>query len=226
MDKEIWERQRQERAEEDRARERQDREEREQRAAARELEEEAARKEERKKHKSKYATTKRRTASTMDENAVVQTIDKDGNSAWVPAVASRGAKAALDDRDLTWEQLLIAMPRFLDAIQAAQWTEQRQSMTTDLFTRLQAHPFRASRDPLDRVALLRYLSEQRRLWHQAIEAGSAAWDIGILNEHLIRSASDDVNKEQRDRDEAERARREAERTRIVSGVMNMLRGAY
>ncbi|KAG6879151.1 hypothetical protein C0992_004825 [Termitomyces sp. T32_za158] len=157
-----------------------------------------------------------RSSSTVDENAIVQTVDKDRNATWVSAAASRSSKSVIDDRDLSWEQLLIATPRFLDAIQAAQWTEQRQEMMTDLFTRLQAHPLRASKDPLDRVALLRYLSEQRRLWHQAIDAGTGAWDIGILNEHLLRGATDAVQKERRDREEVERNRADADRARRVS----------
>ncbi|KAG6874877.1 hypothetical protein C0992_006119 [Termitomyces sp. T32_za158] len=147
-----------------------------------------------------------RSASSADENALVQSVDKEGTAIWTAAAASKGAKAALDDRDLTWDQLSIAIPRFLDAIQAAGWPEQRLEIMTNLFTRLQAHPFRASRDPLDRMALLRYLSEQRRLWHQAVEAGTGAWNIGILNENLVRMAADSVRKERNDREDAERAR--------------------
>ncbi|KAG6886935.1 hypothetical protein C0992_001572 [Termitomyces sp. T32_za158] len=256
LDREVWNRQRQEREEEQALMQRRAAEEQQQRAEAREMEEEAIRREERRKHKNKYTPLTRvpppsnppeilpsyatarlqkgqfvemwyftnegmdyalKTSTTTDENAMVQTIDRDGNAMWVPAAASRGSKSATDDRDLTWEQLLVAIPRFLDAIQAAQWTEERQAMMTDLFAKLQAHPFRASKDPLDRVALLRYLAEQRRLWHQAIDAGTGAWDIGILNEHLMRNATDAVRRERRDREDAERARADAERIKLVSG---------
>ncbi|KAG6877592.1 hypothetical protein C0992_009638, partial [Termitomyces sp. T32_za158] len=147
-----------------------------------------------------------KSASAIDDNALVQSVDRDGKAMWTTAAASKGSKSAMDDRDLTWEQLSIATPRFLDAIHAAGWTEQRQVIMADLFTRLQAHPYRASRDPLDRKALLKYLSEQRKLWHQAIEAGTGAWNVGILNENLLRMAADSVCRERSDREDTERAR--------------------
>ncbi|KAG6877231.1 hypothetical protein C0992_010544 [Termitomyces sp. T32_za158] len=147
-----------------------------------------------------------KSASAIDDDALVQSVDRDGNAVWTTAATSKGSRSALDDRDLTWEQLSIAIPRFLDAIHAAGWTEQRQAMMAELFTRLQAHPYRASRDHLDRKALLKYLSEQRRLWHQAIEAGTGAWNIGVLNENLLRMAADSVRREHSDRNDAERAR--------------------
>ncbi|KAG6875883.1 hypothetical protein C0992_001927 [Termitomyces sp. T32_za158] len=147
-----------------------------------------------------------KSASSVDENALVQAIDKEGNAVWTTAAASKGSKTALDDRDLTWDQLSIAIPRFLDAIHAAGWTDQRQAIMADLFTRLQAHPYRASRDPLDRLALLRYLLEQQRLWHQAVEARTGAWNIGVLNKNLLRRAADSVRRERNDREDAERAR--------------------
>lgn len=147
-----------------------------------------------------------KTSSTVDENALIQAVDKDGGAVWTTAAASRGSKAALDDRDLSWDQFSIAIPRFLDAIHAAGWTEQRQAMMASLFTGLQTHPYRASRDPLDRAILLRYLSEQRRLWHQALDAGTGAWNIGILSDPLVAMAADAVRKEQNERAEAERNR--------------------
>ncbi|KAG6894830.1 hypothetical protein C0992_004429 [Termitomyces sp. T32_za158] len=155
LDKERWERQRQERDKEQRLMERQEREDREQRAELRQAEEEAAKREERKRYRSKYAqlaqeptpnappeilapyaTTRLqkglyvelwyftndgidytlKTLSTVDKNAMVQTVDKDGNASWVLAAASKGSKSVLDDRDLAWEQFLLAIPRFLDAI--------------------------------------------------------------------------------------------------------------
>ncbi|KAG6886636.1 hypothetical protein C0992_003051 [Termitomyces sp. T32_za158] len=139
-----------------------------------------------------------KTSAALDDDFMIQSIDKDGNAVWTTA-ASRGSKTALDDRDLSWEQFSVAIPRFLDAIHAAEWTDQRQTMMANLFTGLQAHPYRSSRDPLDKIILLRYLSEQRRLWHQAIEAGTGAWDIGILSDTLIRAAADSVRREHLDR---------------------------
>lgn len=160
-----------------------------------------------------------KTSASTDDDTMVQTIDKDGNASWVTTAASKGAKAALDDRHLSWEQLLVAIPRFLDAIHVAGWTEQRQDMMTSLFTGLQAHPYRSSRDPLDRVALLRYLAEQRRLWHQAIDAGTGAWNIGTLSETLLRMANETVHRERRDREDVERSRLVSTQTLLRKGAL-------
>ncbi|KAG6886775.1 hypothetical protein C0992_002437 [Termitomyces sp. T32_za158] len=152
-----------------------------------------------------------KTSTALDDDTVVQSIDKDGNAIWVTAAASKGSKTVQDNKNLLWEQLLVMIPRFLDAIHAAGWTNQRQDMMARLFMGLQAHPYRLSRDPLDRTTLLKYLSEQRRLWHQALDTGTGAWNIGLLSESLICAAGDSVHKEFFDQ-------REAERNRMVSQV--------
>lgn len=147
-----------------------------------------------------------KTSSTLDENMLVQLVDRDGGAVWTMAMAARGLKTALDDRELTWDQFSIAIPRFVDAIHVAGWMEQRQSMMASLFKSLQMHPYQASWDLLDRTILLRYLLEQRRLWHQALDAGMGAWNIGILSDPLLAMAADVVLKEQSNRAKAERNR--------------------
>ncbi|KAG6894158.1 hypothetical protein C0992_007284 [Termitomyces sp. T32_za158] len=133
-------------------------------------------------------------STALDDDTMVQSIDKDGNAIWVTAAASKGSKTIQDDKNLLWEQLSVAIPCFLDTIHAAGWTNQRQDMMARLFMGLQAHPYRLSRDPLDRTTLLKYLLEQRRLWHQALDAGTGTWNIGLLSESLIHAAGDSVRK--------------------------------
>ncbi|KAG6807348.1 hypothetical protein H0H92_007893 [Tricholoma furcatifolium] len=100
-----------------------------------------------------------------------QSVEPDGSVTWTPAAAARTAtREVKQDRDLTWEQFLVAYPRYLDAIEAADWTLQRQEMMRLLFQRIQAHPLRFTPDEGDRKALLRYICEQRQLWHRAIDS--------------------------------------------------------
>lgn len=131
-------------------------------------------------------------SATLDEDAMVQTIDKDGRPTWVTTAASRESHAVKDDRHLDWEAFTAAVPRFLEAIEAAAWTEERRRMMTNLLAGLQVHPFRFSSDPLNKKALLLYLSEQRRLWHQAIPSPQGAWDIGIISQDNLTRARDQV----------------------------------
>ncbi|KAG6825251.1 hypothetical protein H0H92_004282 [Tricholoma furcatifolium] len=148
-------------------------------------------------------------ASSIDENAMTQAVDKDGSITWIPATASKALRDAKADRDLSWEQLLVASPRFLEAIHAAGWPEQRQRMMSNLFTRIQAHPRRYTNDPIDRRALLRYLCEQRQAWHLAIDTPTRGWDIGTLSERNILHAVETVRNE-------EMLKREMERDLLVT----------
>ncbi|KAG6883849.1 hypothetical protein C0992_007638 [Termitomyces sp. T32_za158] len=76
-----------------------------------------------------------KTSNAMDDNTVVQSIDKDRNAVWVTAAASKGSKTVQEDKDLSWEQLSIAIPRFLDAV------------TTRLRDTALGHPRTPSRPP-------------------------------------------------------------------------------
>ncbi|KAG6807143.1 hypothetical protein H0H92_008632 [Tricholoma furcatifolium] len=143
-------------------------------------------------------------ASTFDENAMTQAVDKDGSVTWIPATASKALRDAKADRDLSWEQLLVASPRFLEAIQAAGWPAQHQRMMSNLFTRIQAHPRRYTTDSIDRRALLRYLCEQHQAWHLSIDTPARGWDIGILSEHNILHAVETVRNEELLKREMER----------------------
>lgn len=77
-------------------------------------------------------------------------------------------------------------------------------MLANLWGKLQVHPFRYSRDPLDQQALLLYQAEQRRAWHQAIDTPAGAWDIGTLCEISLSRARDDIYREDRRRVDNER----------------------
>ncbi|KAG6823695.1 hypothetical protein H0H92_009341 [Tricholoma furcatifolium] len=146
-----------------------------------------------------------KTASTVNENAMVQSVEADGSVTWTPAAAARTATREVKrDRDITWEQFLIAYPRFLDAIEAADWTPQRVDMMTSLFQRIQAHPLRFTAEERDRRALLRYICEQRQLWHRAIDSPAKGWNIGIISGDILRMAVEDIRNEDAARREAER----------------------
>ncbi|KAG6810140.1 hypothetical protein H0H92_013148 [Tricholoma furcatifolium] len=53
--------------------------------------------------------------SSVDENAMAQSIDKDGVVTWISAVSAKALHEAKSDRDLSWEQLLVASPRAVPA---------------------------------------------------------------------------------------------------------------
>ncbi|KAG6851656.1 hypothetical protein C0991_007294, partial [Blastosporella zonata] len=141
----------------------------------------------------------------VNKNALSQTVDSDGNVSWAPTTTAKAAKDVWKDRDLSWEQLLMATPRFLEAIQAADWTPQHQTMMHNLLAGLQSHPYQFTANPLDRRTLVRYLCEQRLLWHQSIKvAVGRGWNIGIISEPLLRMVKSTIRNEEADRREAER----------------------
>ncbi|KAG6809116.1 hypothetical protein H0H92_001560 [Tricholoma furcatifolium] len=152
-----------------------------------------------------------KTAQTVNENAMVQSIEADGSVTWTPAAALRTASREVKpDCDLSWEQFLVAYPRFLDEIEVADWTVQRRDMMRTLFQRLQAHPLRFTKEQTDRWALLRYLCEQHQLWHRAIDTPTRGWNIGVISETLLRHAVEEIRGE-------EATKREQDRDNFVSG---------
>ncbi|KAG6810209.1 hypothetical protein H0H92_012900 [Tricholoma furcatifolium] len=70
-------------------------------------------------------------AFTVDKKTMAQSIDKDGTVTWISAITAKVLREAKADRDLSWEQVLVAFPRFIEAIHATEWPEQHQKMITN-----------------------------------------------------------------------------------------------
>ena len=139
----------------------------------------------------------------VDDEALAIRTNSDGTASWVPAASIRSAKTVVPDRDLTWEQLREAVPRFIGAMQQAKWAVDRVVMLAKFWGNLQVHPFQQSCDPLDMRALLVYQAEQRQRWHQAIHTPAGAWNISVISEELLRETRDRVYR-------ADRAAKDAE----------------
>ncbi|KAH9940999.1 hypothetical protein B0H21DRAFT_884993 [Amylocystis lapponica] len=57
------------------------------------------------------------------DDKFIMTMQRGDNSiaSWVPAVTAKAAKSVIDDQDLTWEQVMEAVPCFITAIESARW---------------------------------------------------------------------------------------------------------
>ncbi|KAH9922567.1 hypothetical protein B0H21DRAFT_826982 [Amylocystis lapponica] len=76
---------------------------------------------------------------------------------------------------------------------------------------LQLHPFKLTRDPCDKRALIVYQAEQREAWHQAINEPGGAWDISVIEETILLETRDRLYRSDRLRIDRERDAKDAER---------------
>ncbi|KZP14708.1 hypothetical protein FIBSPDRAFT_751416 [Athelia psychrophila] len=130
-----------------------------------------------------------------DQDTMTVTQKEDGSVSWEPtAQAPRGV---IDDEDLPWEDFCTVCPLFIKATEDAHWPSERINMMSGLFYAVQTHPWRRSRDLLERRALLVYTDEQRRLWHAAIDSAAGGYNISIFNEAILRATHDRIYREDR-----------------------------
>jgi hypothetical protein len=134
-------------------------------------------------------------ADGLDDDTFQLVDGGDGVPTWVRGGAKRTLTTKVPDDELTWEQVQVAVMRFLAALTLAGWPRDRQSMFAEFFAGIQMHPWRTSID-IDGIksqALLIYMEERRRLWHQYLELGvSDAPDLSIINEEALRRAKDEA----------------------------------
>jgi hypothetical protein len=142
--------------------------------------------------------------SILDEDALTLVRKEDGSSSLVPALSSKESRGVVEDHNLSWDDFCIAAPRMIQAMNRAEWPTERIVMMTEFWSNLNTHPFRSLRDPLDRNALLLYQSEQRKLWHQAINSPGHGYDLSQINEDLLRQTKDRLYWFERERKDRER----------------------
>ncbi|KAH9913270.1 hypothetical protein B0H21DRAFT_675289, partial [Amylocystis lapponica] len=98
----------------------------------------------------------RAAVGVADNEAMTMRQNDDGTTSWIPAGSARDAKSIVEDKDLRWEQLLEAVPRAIVAMERARWDPARVEMLARFWGNLQLHPFKLTRDPCDKRALIVY----------------------------------------------------------------------
>ena len=143
----------------------------------------------------------RKRAATSD-NDTLTFVTTDGLPTFVPVGSSKESRSSVrEDKDLSWDDLEIALPRALVAMEAANWPEARVKMFRAFWTAILTHSYRSEsdNDGLYRKALLRYQDEIRRSWHLAMASGniSATFDLTEINERLLEKMYDRIYDEWR-----------------------------
>jgi hypothetical protein len=130
--------------------------------------------------------------------------NSDGTTSLIPASSSTDAKGLTEDQDIDFEEFCIAASRMVVAMAAADWPPERIRMMASFWSNLQVHPFRSSQDDIDRRTLLLYQAEQRRLWHHAMTAPNAGYDLSVINDEVLRDTKERLFWNDRSRKERER----------------------
>lgn len=137
------------------------------------------------------------TKKTVDDDAMILSSLPDGSTAWVSSASTRSARSVVNDEDLPFEEFCQACPRFLAALEEADWPQDRIRMTAIFWRNLQIHKYRSLRDPLAQKTLLVYQAEQRRRWHVAAKSAVGPYDLSIINEKVLEDTRSKVYWEDR-----------------------------
>ena len=128
----------------------------------------------------------------LEEDALSLIKRGDGSTSLVPVLLSKESRNVIEDSDLSWDEFCIAAPRMILAMSRSEWPPDRIAMMMEFWSNLNTHPYRSSRDPLDRDTLLLYQAKQRKLWHQAINSPGHGYDLSQINEELLRQTKDQL----------------------------------
>ena len=137
----------------------------------------------------------------LEEDALSLIKRGDGSTSLVPVPLSKESRNVIKDSDLSWDEFCIAAPHMILAMSQLEWLPNQIAMMTEFWSNLNTHPYRSSRDPLDRDTLLLYQAEQRKLWHQAINLPGHRYNLSQINEELLWQTKDQlywINQERKD----------------------------
>ncbi|KAG2127261.1 uncharacterized protein EDB93DRAFT_1109371 [Suillus bovinus] len=90
-----------------------------------------------------------------------------------------------------------ACPRFLVALEEANWPEDRIRMMALFWRNIQVHKYRSLRDPIAQKTLLVYQAEQCRHWHVAAKSSTGPYNISTVNEKVLADTREKVYWEER-----------------------------
>lgn len=149
--------------------------------------------------------------TTIEEDAMVLSSLPDGSTAWVSSASARNASSVVNDEDLSFEDFCQACPRFIAAIEEADWPPDRVRMLAVFWKNLQVHEYRSLRDPIAQKTLLAYQAEQRKRWHVVAKSAAGPYDLSAINTKVLERTRDKVYWQ-------ERAKRDNQRDYRVSNA--------
>jgi len=114
----------------------------------------------------------------------------DDTMALRPLSAFKASKTALADHDLSFSSFLRAKSSFLVHISKAKWPQSHFDALSLFFWRLENHQIRNNSDIGD-LTVLHYASRVRQDWHDRLKRDEG-FNIGIINESLLRSISEEL----------------------------------
>ena len=126
----------------------------------------------------------------LEEEALLLIRRSDSSTLLVPAISSKGSRNVIEGSKLSWDECCITAPHMILVMSWAEWLPNHITMMTEFWSNLNMHPYRSSRDQLDRDVLLLYQAEWRKLWHQAINSPGHSYDLSQINKELLHQTKD------------------------------------
>ncbi|KAG2101608.1 uncharacterized protein F5147DRAFT_655252 [Suillus discolor] len=139
------------------------------------------------------------TKKTIDDDAMILSTSVDGLTAWVSSASTQSARAVINNKNLPFKEFCQACPRFLTAIDEADWPVDRIRMMALFWRNIQVHKFRSLRDPIAQKALLAYQAEQCKCWHVAVKTSVGPYNLSLINEKVLEATRERVYWEEQDK---------------------------
>lgn len=128
----------------------------------------------------------------VDDDAMILSTLADGSTAWVSSASTHNACAVMSDEDFPFEEFYQACPRFLTAIEEADWPEDRVRMMALFWRNIQVHKLHSLQDPIAQKTLLVYQAEQHKCWHVALKSSVGPYDLSLMNKKVLEATREKV----------------------------------
>ncbi|KAG6884658.1 hypothetical protein C0992_005943 [Termitomyces sp. T32_za158] len=132
-------------------------------------------------------------SESVSSNDIFTLTQEDNMVALKPASSFKAKTKVVQDEDLTWDQMSVASIDFLEHIIQENWPRSMIDAMHTFFFRLTHHRLRTEGATGSRILLL-YQARVRKEWHRQIRnpPKDGIFDIGIIDERLLRTLKDEV----------------------------------
>ncbi|KAG1903426.1 uncharacterized protein F5891DRAFT_1185573 [Suillus fuscotomentosus] len=130
--------------------------------------------------------------TTIEEDVMVLSSLPDGSTAWVSSTSARNASSVINNKDLSFEDFCQACPRFIAAIEEANWPTDHIRMLAVFWKNLQVHKYCSLQDPIAQKTLLAYQVEQQKRWHVVAKTAAGPYDLSAINTKVLERTRDKV----------------------------------
>ncbi|THH13682.1 hypothetical protein EW146_g6576, partial [Bondarzewia mesenterica] len=134
-------------------------------------------------------------SSIHDSSDSTYAIAEIGDKLTLKNSSATSSRHVIKDVDLSWEQVEVARPVFLQYIATVPWPQEYIDWHMEFFYHLGSHPHRG-RVPYGPQVLVHYQARVRRQWHDAL-SHKEGFNLGSINELLLTKIYNELQQDEK-----------------------------